>query len=149
MKKSTKFIIAGIVLIIILAFVFNPFYWLMRPSQKPEQPQLSTQEQVYFKELEKRYNSKLKRFYYNYTKKGTDTLFEKNYNKVPFEYSLSIDIPANSNIPKDSLFSIAQYVKNSILNNNKNLKKIIIYKNYDTHEYLFDADKNALIEKKN
>lgn len=120
----------------------------MQPSQKTEQPALSSQEQIYFKQLEKKYNSKLTRFYHNYTKKGTDTLYEENYNRVPFEYALSIDLPKNSNIPNDSIRSIAEYITNFILDKNKNLKKIIIYKNYDTHEYPFDATKDSLIENK-
>ncbi|EJL76054.1 hypothetical protein PMI13_00023 [Chryseobacterium populi] len=119
----------------------------MQPSQTNQQPQLSLQEQSYFKDLEKTYGSKLKRFYHNYTKKGTDTLEEKNYDKVPFEYSLSIDLPPNTNIKDDSIFSIAEHIKNSILQKNKNLKKIIIYKNYDTYEYAYDANKNTLIKK--
>jgi hypothetical protein len=67
MKRSTKIIIAGILFSIALAFIFNPFYWLMQPGQQIQQPELSSQEQVYFKELEKKYNSKIERFYHNYT----------------------------------------------------------------------------------
>ena len=149
MKRSALIIIAGIILIIILAFIFNPFYWLMQPSQKTEQPVLSSQEQVYFKQLEKKYNTKVTRFYHNYTKKGTDTLYEENYSKVPFEYALSIDLPKNNNIPNDSIRAIAEHINSSILGKNQNMRKIIIYKNYDTHEYIMDSTKDNLIEKKN
>lgn len=148
MKRSTKIIIAGIVLIIVLAFIFNPFYWLMQPGQKTQQPELSLQEQLYFKELEKKYNSRIKRFYHNYTKKGTDTLYEESYSKVPFEYALSIDLPANKSMERDSISNIAEHIKNAILNKNKNLKRIIIYRNYKTYEYVFDVSKDILIEKK-
>ncbi|RQO65165.1 hypothetical protein DBR43_30380 [Pedobacter sp. KBW06] len=147
MNRSIKIIIAAIALVIIMAFIFNPFYWLMQPGQIIEQPALSSQEQLYFKELEKTYNCKSERFYYNYTKKGTDTLYE-DYNKVPFEYYLSIDFPLERVIQKDSLFMIAQHVKDVILNKNKNLKSVIIYRNYDTHEYLYDVNKDALTERK-
>jgi hypothetical protein len=148
MKRSTKIIIACGLLMIPLAFVFNPFYWLMQPGRKIQEPELSLQEQVYFKELEKKYNSEIKRFYHNYTKKGTDTLYEENYNKVPFDYALSIDLPANKSLEQDSIFTIAERIKNSILNKNKNLKRIMIYRNYKTYEYVFDGSNDTLIEKK-
>ncbi|WP_143166693.1 hypothetical protein [Pedobacter caeni] len=147
MKRSIKIIIAAAALVIILAFIFNPFYWLMQPGQIIAQPELSSTEQQYFKELEKTYNCKSERFYYNYTKEGKDTLY-KDYNKVPFEYYLSIDFPVDLVIQKDSLFNIAQHVKDVILNKNKNLKSVTIYRNYDTHEYLYDVTKDTLTEKK-
>lgn len=147
MKRSIKIIIAAVAFVILLAFIFNPFYWLMQPGQIIEQPELSSAEQLYFKELEKTYNCKSKRFYYNYTKEGADTLY-KDYNKVPFDYYLSIDFPVDRVIQKDALFNIAQHLKDVILNKNKNLKSVTIYRNYDTHEYLYDVAKDTLTEKK-
>lgn len=128
----------------ILAFIFNPFYWLMQPAKKNIQPETSTQEKQYFQNLEKNYSAKIKRMYYNKTQKEEDTLYS-DYTIRPFEYSLSMDIPKNKNIPKDSVLSIANDLKNSILNRNKNLKKISIYINYDTYIFNYDVTKDSLI----
>ena len=60
MKKSTKIWIIICVFVIVLGFALNPFYWLMRPTKKSEQPQISSQEKQYFQKLEKKYNAKIK-----------------------------------------------------------------------------------------
>lgn len=147
MKKSTKIGIIICVFVIVLGFALNPFYWLMKPTKKSEQPEMSSQEKQYFQKLEKKYNANIKRFYYNKNKKGEDTLYS-DYTHFPFEYSLSIDGPKRLNIENDSVLIVAAYVKNKILYRNKNLKKISIYKNYEEYSYDYDEIKDTLILRK-
>ncbi|MBB6369167.1 hypothetical protein [Chryseobacterium shigense] len=150
MNKSTKkgIIICVLVIVFIaLGFIFNPFYWLMQPTKKTEQPETSFQEKQYFQKLEKKYNAKIKRLYYNKTKKEEDTLYS-DYASFPFEYSISIDIPKNVTIQNDSILNIAINIKDKILNKNKNLKKIRIYKNYETYLYDYNATNDTIILQK-
>jgi hypothetical protein len=143
MKKSTKIII-GTIILVVLGFVLNPFYWLMQPKERPKQPELSKEEIVLFQKLKSTYNCELERFYYNYTPKGNDTLHEKKYDKVPFEYSIAIREPKNE--PTDDLiYEIGLSIKNDILKRNKFLQKIIIYRNFKSYEYLYDYKKDSLV----
>ena len=120
----------------------------MQPKERPKQPALSSNELKFFEQLEEKCRCKLERHYYNHTSKGLDTLFAEKYDKVPFIYSLSIDLPKefSNDLDQDSLYNISKYLKENILNNNKMLKKIIIYKNYDS--YQFENKDNQLIENK-
>lgn len=160
MKKTTKIII-GIIVLVALGFILNPFYWLMQSQTRP-QPELSKEEIVLFEKLKSTYhNCKLERFYNNYTSKGYDTLYEKRYNKVPFEYSLSLeridkyDLNDNHNddlnndlsndLNDDLVFEIGLNVKNNILKRNKFLQKISIYVDHKPYEYLYDYKKDTLV----
>jgi hypothetical protein len=145
MKKSTKIII-GIIVLVVLGFMLNPFYWLMQPKERPKQPELSKEEIVLFKKLKLIYNCELERFYYNYTPKGNDTLYEKEYNKIPFKYSLSIDLQKeNDNISEDSIHKIGLHIKNDVLKKNIFLKKIMIYVDSEPNQYLYNYKKDSLV----
>lgn len=147
MKKKTVIkLFLVIFLIIILGFVFNPFYWFMEPKKIQKQPELSISEIKLFKQLEAGCSCKIERHYYNYTSKGLDTLYIDKYNKIPFNYTLSFakSEQLSNNFNKDSIYNLGLYIKKNILNNNNMLKKIIIYKNYDTYEY--NNEKDQLIE---
>lgn len=146
MKKIYKIAIPVIGLII-LGFVFNPFYWLMQPTKKGNQPELSKKEKDYFQQLTNKYDAVLKRLYINKNKNNEDTLYENEYNKVPFVYSLSIDLPKEKNIPDNDIKYICLHIKNEILNRNRNLTKIILYKNYDVYEYMYIAKSDTLVLK--
>ena len=146
MKKKYIKIALGIIVLVLIGLMLNPFYWLMQPKERPKQPELSKEEVIFFKKLKATYNCDLERFYYNYTSKGEDTLFEKNYTKVPFKYSLSLDLQEGSNfLSDDSIYAIALDIKNKILKNNSSLKEIIIYRNYKNYKYLYDLKKDSLI----
>jgi hypothetical protein len=145
MKKSTKIII-GIIVLVVLGFMLNPFYWLMQPKERPKQPELSKEEIVLFKKLKLIYNCELERFYYNYTPKGNDNLYEKEYNKIPFKYSLSIDLQKeNDNISEDSIHKIGLHIKNDVLKKNIFLKKIMIYVDSEPNQYLYNYKKDSLV----
>ena len=144
MKKAYKIAIPVIGLII-LGFILNPFYWLMQPMKKGDQPELSKKEKDYFQQLTNKYDVGLKRLYINKNKVNEDTLFENEYNKIPFIYSLSIDLLKEKNISDSDIKDICLYIKNDILNRNNNLTKIIIYKNYDVYEYMYDAKSDTLV----
>lgn len=144
MKKAYKIAIPVLGLII-LGFIFNPFYWLMQPMKKGDQPELSKQEKDYFQQLTNKYDGVLKRLYIN--KDNEDTLYENQYDKIPFVYSLSIDLPKEKNISENDIKDICLHIKNEILNRNNNLTKIIVYKNYDVYEYLYDAKSDTLVLK--
>jgi hypothetical protein len=147
MGKTTKIILLVIIVLLVLGFIFNPFYWLMQPSHALQQPKLSPREDAYFRTLEQKYNAKIKRFYYNFTKNGSDTLSKDDYDKLPFEYSLSIDLPDQKTIDRRSILDMAQHIRTSILNQNSNLKTIVIFTNYEEHRYLNNPSKGALVEK--
>jgi hypothetical protein len=116
MKKKYIKIASGIIVLVLFGFILNPFYWLMQPQERPKQPQLSKEEVIFFKRLESIYKCDVERFYYNYTSKGDDTLFKKKYNKVPFQYSLSLDLQKGStSLNDDSIYAIAFDIKNEIL----------------------------------
>ncbi|MFC6268963.1 hypothetical protein [Frigoriflavimonas asaccharolytica] len=147
MKKTYKIAIP-IIGLIILGFIFNPFYWLMQPMKKGNQPELSKQEKDYFQQLTKKYDCGLKRLYINKNKDNEDTLFEDQYDKIPFIYSLSIDLPKVKDISDSDIKDICLHIKNEILNNDVDLTEIIIYKNYDIYRYLYDAKLDSLVLKK-
>jgi hypothetical protein len=147
MGKTTKIILLVIIVLLVLGFIFNPFYWLMQPSHALQQPKLSPREDAYFRTLEQKYNAKIKRFYYNFTKNGSDTLSKDDYDKLPFEYSLSIDLPENKIIARPSLLDMAEHIRTAILFENKNLKTIVIFTDYERHEYTNNPTERSLVEK--
>ncbi len=147
MKKSTLIKIAiGIIILVITGFILNPFYWLMQPKKRIEQPNLNQQESIFFNQLRNKYNCELERSYYNYNSQGNDTLREKDYNKFPFEYAISMNFikDPHPQISEDSIYAIGLYIKNIVLNKNPNLKKIIFYKGYDSYRYIYDSKKDSL-----
>ncbi|MCH4830417.1 MULTISPECIES: hypothetical protein [Flavobacterium] len=144
MKKKRIILIS--VIIIGLGFLLNPFYWLMQ-SSAVKQPDFSIEEENYFKKFGDEDKVFIGRYYENFDSKGNDTLYLNYFNNRTFDYKLVIHSTKNKNILKfeeDSILKISIHIKKEILKNNKFLRYIYIYD--DFNEYKFISN-NEYLEK--
>ncbi|MBV7440713.1 hypothetical protein KRX57_04710 [Weeksellaceae bacterium TAE3-ERU29] len=140
-KKSLK-IGLGIVVVLIIGFLLNPFWWLMQ-SPIVQQPKWSEEETEYFERFTKNGEIDIIRYYKNFTKAGKDTLFVNDYDKRNFDYKL-VFYGTQKNayqsiiLEKDSIEKMAKYIKYNILKNNKYFRNIIIRDG--RNKYIFSAN---------
>lgn len=142
MKKIYIKIIVGIIIVLIIGFLSNPFWWGMQ-SSIVQQPKLSDEEVEYFKSEE----IDVDRYYKNITTDGRDTLFADDYDKKPFDYMVAFyrskDNFESIVLEKDSVYRMAKYIKNKMFKNNKNLRNIVIWDAFN--EYSFSVNDSIFL----
>ena len=154
-------ILIGIVfaaIILLIAFIiFFPFAY-MKPKF-PEQPKYSIAEKLFLEKLKKKYHcTEINRSYYNITAKEEDTFIKTDFLKHPFSYRIQIDFENEKERYLSDFKQESLYIKDSILNKNENLKRIVFYvafaKQIDSRSstvayhkflYLYDKQKDSLI----
>lgn len=164
MNKIFKILIGIVfaVIIILIAFiVFSPFAYRM--PKFPAQPKYSIAEELFLEKLKKKYHcTKIDRFYYNITAKGEDTFIKTDFLKYPFSYNIQMDFENEEKRYLSDFKQESLYIKDSILNKNENLKKIVFYVEitkqidsrssavtFNSFTYLYDKQKDSVILSEN
>ena len=131
--KKVIIIFATLILLIIIFIKVTPFYWGMQAKlPKTLQPEMAKVETEFIKKLEIECDCEVKRFFHNYKKESTDSSESKKYNNDSFYYSINFSGKNSTLLDKINTnnYTIAKYLKDSVLKKNLNLNEIIIYTTY-------------------
>ena len=150
-------IVSAAIILLIVFIIFFPFAYRM--PKFPEQPKYSIAEKLFLEKLKKKYHcTEINRSYYNITAKEEDTFIKTDFLKHPFSYRIRIDFENEKERYLSDFKQESLYIKDSILNKNENLKRIVfnveITKQigsrssavtFNSFTYLYDKQKDSLI----